>query len=227
MRLQRTLGTGVGLVAVAGILAVRAALGPAARRAVLKAQEDRPVTEPAIPTGPAGAAGRRVRVIRLTLAAAGLVVLLVGAWKVLNAVQPQSYVWLAAWLLGAILLSDAVIAPVVTVLRALAHRTMPRRGSALAWLKGGFVVAGVLVVVVVPEIWAQHLGTANPTILPGDYTSRLLVAIAVVGVIALTLALILGGLARRHVRGRATTEFATARDRAVPHDGDQVGTAST
>lgn len=185
----RALGTGVGVVAVAGILAVRAALGPAVRRVVVEAREDLPVAEPAIPAGPAGPSGRRVRTVRLSLATAGLLVLLVGVWKVLHAVQPASYVWLAVWLLGAILLTDALIAPLVMVLRALAHRVLPVPGSALAWLKGGFVVGGVLVLVVVPEIWAQHLGTANPTILPGQYAGRLVVVLAVVaaGTVVVTL----------------------------------------
>ena len=49
----------------------------------------------------------------------------------------------------------------------------------------------MLVLVVVPEIWAQHLGTANPTILPGDYAGRLLVVLAVVA--GLTLVAVGGG----------------------------------
>ncbi len=196
MRLLRTLGTLLGLAVVLGVVAGRAALTPVARRAVVHAQQDLPALEPTIPTSPS----RRVRQVRLALAAAGLVVLLVGAWKVLHAVQAPSYVWLAVWLLGAILLNDAVIAPVVVVLRAVTHRALGRLpAAALAWLKGGFVVGGVLVLVVVPEIWAQHLGTANPTILPGDYTGRLLLVLAVVAV--LTLVAVVGATARgRRVR---------------------------
>lgn len=189
------LGTGVGLVAVAGILAARAAVAPAARRVVLQARQDLPAAEPAIPAGPVGAAGRTVRVVRLTLAGAGLAVLLVGAWKLLHAVQAPSYVWLAVWLLGAILLNDAVIAPVVTLLRALAHRALPPPG--LGWLKSGFVVGGLLSLVVVPEIWARHLGTANPTVLPGSYGLRLLSVLAVVTTLTLALTLVTTVRARK------------------------------
>lgn len=107
MRPLRALATGVGLVVAVGVLAGRAALAPVARRAVLKARDEVPALEPAIPTSSNG----RVRSVRLALAAAGLIVLLVGAWKVLHAVQPVSYVWLAVWLLCAILLNDVVVAP--------------------------------------------------------------------------------------------------------------------
>lgn len=182
MRPLRTLGTVLGLAVAVGVIAGRAALTPVARRAVVQAQQDLPAPEPAIPTSPSA----RVRQVRLALAAAGLLVLLLGAWKVLHAVQPPSYVWLAVWLLGAILLNDLVVAPVVTVLRALSRRAFRRLPeAAFAWLKGGFVVGGVLVLVVVPEIWAQHLGTANPTVLPGDYGARLGVVLAVVAVLSL------------------------------------------
>lgn len=67
-------------------------------------------------------------------------------------------------------------------------------------MKGGFVVAGVLVLVVVPEIWAQDLGPANPTILPSDYSGRLTVVLAVV--FAVTLMAALGALARERYRDR-------------------------
>lgn len=193
MRPLRTLGTVLGLAVVVGVLAGRAALVPVARQAVVRAQQDLPAPEAGIPTS--SSAG--VRRVRLTLAAAGLVVLLVGAWKVLHAVQPPSYVWLAIWLLGAILLNDAVIAPVVGVLRALTHRVLGGLPSAaLAWLTGGFVVAGVLVLVVAPEIWAQHLGTANPTVLPGDYLGRLLVVLAVIAGLTLVITVAVGAQAR-------------------------------
>ncbi|GAA3575215.1 hypothetical protein GCM10022197_35350 [Microlunatus spumicola] len=194
MRPLRTLGTVLGLAVAVGVLAGRAALTPVARRAVVRAQQDLPAPEPAIPAS----ASVGVRRARLALGAAGLAVLLLGGWKVLHAVQPPSYVWLAVWLLGAILLNDLVIAPVVIALRGLTHHAL--RGlpdAALAWLKGGFVVGGVLVLVVVPEIWAQHLGTANPTVLPGDYAGRLLVVLAVVAGLTLAAVAVATARARR------------------------------
>jgi hypothetical protein len=199
VRPLRVLASGFGLLVVASILVARAALTPVAQQAVLKARGELPAPEPAIPPSP----NARVRRARFTLGAAGLVVLLVGAWKVLHAVQPPNYVWLAVWLLGAILLNDAIIAPVVVVLRALLHRGQGRLPDpALGVLKAGFVVAGVLVLVVAPEIWAQHLGTANPTILPGNYLGRLLVVLAVIAGLTLATTLAVAVQARHRDQTR-------------------------
>jgi hypothetical protein len=132
-----------------------------------------PTAEPA--PGPA------VRRARLVLGGVGLLVLLTGVWKVLHAVQPASYVWLVVWLLGAVVLHDAVLVPVLSLLRAGTHRGLPALPEpALALVKAGFLVGGLLVLVVVPEIWAQHLGPLNPTVLPGSYARRLLVTLAVI-----------------------------------------------
>jgi hypothetical protein len=199
VRRLSALGTGFGLIVAAGVLLGRAVLTPVAQQAVLRAREELPAPEPAIPISP----NERVRRARLALGAAGLVVLLVGAWKVLHAVQPPSYVWLAVWLLGAIVLNDAIIAPVVVVLRALLHRGQGRLPDpALGVLKAGFVVAGVLALVVAPEIWAQHLGTANPTILPGNYLGRLVVVLAVIAGLTLATTLAVAVQARQRDQTR-------------------------
>ena len=54
------------------------------------------------------------------------------------------------------------------------------------------VLVLLLVLVVVPEIWAQHLGPLNPTVLPGDYGRRLLLTLAVIAVLTTAGAAALG-----------------------------------
>ena len=197
----RTFGTGVGLVVAVGVLALRAVLTPVAERTVQRGRDEALVAEPVIPVVPVGPGSERVRAVRVALIGAGLRVLLVGAWKVLHAVRPESYGWLVVWLLGAIVLNDAVVAPLVVVLRALTHRALgTSSGPTLALIKAGFVVAGVLVLAVVPEIWAQHLGTANPTVLPSDYAGHLLAALTVIA--ALTVVSALAAAARTRVLDR-------------------------
>lgn len=69
----------------------------------------------------------------------------------------------------------------LSLLRAGTHRGLPDWGEpAIALVKAGFLVGGLLVLVVVPEIWAQHLGPQNPTVLPGSFAHRLLVTLAVI-----------------------------------------------
>lgn len=201
MRLLRALGLGAGLLTALGVLVTRGALTRYAEQVVAAAPAaDPPVAEPS--------PSRTVRRVRLALGGLGFLVLLTGIWKVLHAVQPASYVWLAVWLLGAVVLHDGVLAPLLNVLRLGAHRGLGRLPEgALALLKAGFVVGGLLVLVVVPEIWAQHLGPANPTVLPGHYASSLL---AVLGAIALATAVGVGVVSLRARRtGLSQTSAAT------------------
>ena len=174
MRLLRPLALVLGLLVALGVLAGR-------RTADRYVATLEPVAPPEPAVAPSATPGQRVA--RLLLGAVGVGVLLVGLWKLVHAVLPASYGWLVVFLAGAIVLHDALIAPVLVVLRSGAHRRFRRLPAlALAIISGAFLVVGLLVVVVVPELWAQQLGPANPTVLPGAYGLRLLGAAIVVAV---------------------------------------------
>ena len=80
---------------------------------------------------------------------------------------------------AAALANDLVLAPLVLVLGLVGRRVLPGRlrGS----LQGGAFVAGVLVLLAVPALGRYGARSDNPSVLPRDYTSGLLVALAVVG----------------------------------------------
>lgn len=79
---------------------------------------------------------------------------------------------------AAALANDLVLAPLFLVLGLLGRRVLPGRlrGS----VQGGVLVAGVLVLVAVPALGRYGARSDNPSVLPRDYTSGLLVALAVV-----------------------------------------------
>jgi hypothetical protein len=175
----RALGLAWGLAATLAVLVSRRAVTRYADR--LQGATPAPAAAPPTAEPAPGAAVRRVRVV---VGGVGLLVLLTGVWKVLHAVQPASYVWLVVWLGGAVVLHDAVLVPLLSLLRAGTQRGLPALPEpAIALVKAGLVVGGLLVLVVVPEIWAQHLGPQNPTVLPGSYARRLLVTLGVVAVL--------------------------------------------
>jgi hypothetical protein len=179
VKVLRALGLAWGLAATLGILASRSAVTRYADRL----QSENPAPAAAPPTAEAAprAAVRRARVV---IGGIGLLLLLTGVWKVLHAVQPASYVWLVVWLGGAVVLHDGVLVPLLSLLRTGTRRGLPALPEpAIAVVKAGLVVGGLLVLVVVPEIWAQHLGPLNPTVLPGSYARRLVVTLAVVAVL--------------------------------------------
>ncbi|GAB2579637.1 hypothetical protein GCM10009593_17770 [Microlunatus antarcticus] len=194
---MRIIGLAWGLVTVAGVLTTRHALTRYVDRLETAATPALPAADVAPPVAERAPAVA-VRRVRLVLGALGAVVLLVGAWKVLHAVQPGSYLWLALWLGAAVVLQDGVLAPVLVLLRAITHRSLGRLPDvAVGLVKAGFVIGGLLVLVVLPEIYAQHLGTANPTVLPGDYATRLVVTLLVIMVLTAAAVVIITIRARR------------------------------
>lgn len=122
--------------------------------------------------------------MRLLLGALGVLVAVYGAYVLVGVLPLVGYFGLALWLLGAIVLHDAVLVPAITVLRATAHRAGRRLPvTAIRLTEAAFVLVGTLTLLAVPEIYAQHLGSNNPTVLPGSYGRALLAVWLVVAVL--------------------------------------------
>lgn len=133
---------------------------------------------------------RAVARARVLLGALGVLVAVYGAYVLVGVLPPASYFGLAIWLVGALVLHDAVLVPAVTVLRAAAHRAGRRLPvSAIRLTEAAFLLVGVITLLAVPLIYAQHLGSNNPTVLPGSYGQALLVTwLVVAGVTGLAVA---------------------------------------
>ena len=125
--------------------------------------------------------------LRLGLYGLGAGLLVTGAVLLFGRPTGPRLVGIVIWLAGAILLHDAILVPVLTIAGRLRDATGRRIGlppAAVRIVDGAVVVGGVLTLAVLPELWAQHLGPANPTVLPGDYGARLLAVWVVIGVLA-------------------------------------------
>ena len=117
-----------------------------------------------------------MRAARIVLVVLGLLVTAFGAYVLVTTVRPQRIGGLATWLLAAVVLHDAVLSPFVVGAGLLLRRTGRRLGvGVLVVVQTAVVLGCVLAVVVLPEIAAAHHGRKNPTVLPFDYTTRLLV----------------------------------------------------
>lgn len=149
---------------------------------------------------------RAVRRVRTAVGVLGIAIAVFGGYVMLRNVAPASYLGLALWLAAAVALHDFVLVPLLSGLRAAAERAgrhLP--GTAIRVGETGFLVGGAITILVVPEIYAKHLGTLNPTVLPGSYgqnlllTWGLLVGVTVCAVAAIT------ARQRRRVRPRSAT----------------------
>ncbi|KPI33126.1 hypothetical protein OV450_6740 [Actinobacteria bacterium OV450] len=123
---------------------------------------------------------------------AGLGLALMGVGGALLVQQPSPW-RIALWLAGAVVLHDALIAPLVFAVAALA-------GAAGLRLRGvpraALIVAGSLTAIALPPLLRPG-GVANATVLPLDYLRNWLLTMAAVAVAA---ALYAG--ARAALRGR-------------------------
>ena len=165
----------------------------------MSALASRPPTSPSRSTPPSA-----VRRWRIGLIALGVAILLLSGYILLTTVKPTRYIGIAEWFLAAIIIHDALIAPIVfgagVIMRRMGRR-IPL--AVLAIVQGGLVIGAVFTIVLVPEILAQRYAHLFETLLPFDYVKNL--GILWVGTLVLTAAAVVGYLvvARRRARRRA------------------------
>ncbi|GAA2073391.1 hypothetical protein GCM10009840_03240 [Pseudolysinimonas kribbensis] len=115
--------------------------------------------------------------IRLTLYGIGVALLVTGAVLLFGRPTGPRLTGIVLWLGCAIVLHDAILVPTLTLVgrvRDAAGRRIGIPSAAVQLVSGALAIGALLTLAVIPELWAQHLGPANPTVLPGDYGPRLL-----------------------------------------------------
>ena len=146
-----------------------------------------------VPAGvPAGASTAAVlRRWRIGLIVGGAAILILSAVILLTTVNPSRYLGIVEWFIAALIVHDAIIAPVVfgiAVITRKAARRIPLPVLAIA--QGGLVVGAIFTIVLVPEILAQRYAHLFSTLLPFDYLRNL--GLLWAGTLALTALAILG-----------------------------------
>ncbi len=125
---------------------------------------------------------------RTALGAVGVAAIAWGAWLVLTGGAATRPVAVATWLVGGLVLHDAVLAPVVVVAGWLVTRVLP------PWLRapvqGGILVIGVVTLASVPLLLGLGRRPGHPSADPLDYPRNLLVVVAVVVVVCAGWALV-------------------------------------
>jgi len=93
--------------------------------------------------------------------------------------HPRPLPWLT-FFLGANVLTDAVVAPVVVVAGVVVARLVGARWR--GYVTGGLIISGVVLLVGLPMARGYGLRSDNPSILPLDYTRGLALTLALVWV---------------------------------------------
>jgi hypothetical protein len=121
-----------------------------------------------------GAASGRMRAARVVLVGVGILGLALGGYVLVDTVALRRLPGLALWIGAAIVLHDAVLAPIVFGLGVLTRRAGHRvAGSVIMTVQATIVLGSLITLIVLPMLAAQRLGAKNPTVLPLDYAANL------------------------------------------------------
>ena len=122
------------------------------------------------PAGILASTSRRMRSIRLALLGVGVLLLAWGAFVLFDSVRLTRIPGVALWIAAAIVLHDAILAPIVFAV-GIALRRAGRRvtGTVIAIVQGAIVVGSIVSLIAVPTLVAKNFAPANPTVLPLNY----------------------------------------------------------
>ena len=139
-----------------------------------------------------------MKIARVILIAFGIALLVVCALVLLATVEPTNYVGIAIWFLGALIIHDGILGPVVfgvSVVMRKSSRRIPF--GVLLIIQGALVIGALFTAIVVPEILKQGIGTANPTLLPLEYGRNLVVFYVALAVVTAAAIAVYIGMRRR------------------------------
>lgn len=122
-----------------------------------------------------------VRLWRITLGLVGVAGIAYGAKLILTKPKDTMPVVVAEWIVGAVVIHDAIIAPVVLGIGFLLSRTVPPR--ARAYLQGGLTAGALITLIALPQIYRKGKTAQGSTLLLRDYRANLLWLLLIVAVL--------------------------------------------
>jgi hypothetical protein len=126
-----------------------------------------------------------VRAWRIALAVAGVALAGFGVFRLLTQVPPSHLLVLALWLIAALIIHDALLAPSVVGVGWLLRRFVPDRGR--RFLQLALIMIALVMVIAVPMIFLRGSQPAVKALLLRDYGVNLIMIIGVIAVISLIL----------------------------------------
>jgi hypothetical protein len=152
--------------------------------------------------------GRGVTVVRGILIALGVALIGFGGYTlVMLQPRPNQLIGVALWLIGAIVLHDAILSPLLVGVGLLMRRAGHRvPWTVIALVQGAVVIGCLFTLMFLPEIAVQQRGPKNATVVPLDYAQNLVImwvvlaGIVVVGSVVLVRRTRSGGRSHSNVR---------------------------
>lgn len=126
-----------------------------------------------------------MRTWRIALSTAGILLGLLGVFRLFTETPFTHLLWLLLWLVAAVAIHDGVLSPLVVGIGWLLAKTVPPR--ARRFLQGGLIAGGLITVVAIPMMLRQGLDPPAKALLLQDFRVNLAYLLAVVATICLLL----------------------------------------
>jgi hypothetical protein len=122
---------------------------------------------------------------RIILAVAGIALGAFGVFRLLTEIPAYNLVILAVWLIAALVIQDAIVAPSVVGVGWLLRRHVPDRGR--RYLQVALIMSALIAAIAVPMIFLRGSQPSVKALLLRNYGFNLILIIAIVAVISLLL----------------------------------------
>jgi hypothetical protein len=121
--------------------------------------------------------------LRIALAVAGLVLGCYGVFRLVTEVPHPKLLVLGFWLVGALVIHDGILSPLVVAISWVLARVVPPRGR--RYLQFALITGGLVTVIALPMIHRQKIGPANKAILRQNFSVNLSIVLALIAVLTL------------------------------------------
>jgi uncharacterized membrane protein YhaH (DUF805 family) len=132
---------------------------------------------------------------RLVLSILGVLVLLYGLVNLGLHIPGSALIWVAAWLVAAVIIHHGVVSPVVIGVSVLLRRLVPDRGR--RYLQAALIAAVPILVIGIPMIYRQGSQPPSKALLLQNFTANLGLLLGLIAAVSLV------GYAIRVAQGRS------------------------
>lgn len=122
---------------------------------------------------------------RIILSVAGVLLLLFGAFRFFTEIPWPNLIALAMWMIGAIVIHDGILSPLVVALGYVLRRFVPDR--ARRYLQAALIMAALVTVVATPMLYLRGSQPGVKALLLRNYGANLTLIISIIAVVTLAL----------------------------------------
>jgi hypothetical protein len=115
---------------------------------------------------------------RIVLAVAGVSLGTLGVGRLLTQIPSHSLVLLVAWLIGAIIVHDGIVSPLVLTIGWLLRRFVPDRSR--GYLQAGLIMGALVTIIAIPMIHLRNSQPAVKAILRQNFAGNLTLLLGII-----------------------------------------------